>query len=135
MNPWEAFLVAMGSALGAILRQATADGYAAIGMLAFPWDTLTVNALGSLLVGYLAALTAGDGRLPLSPQQRLFVMGGFCGGFTTFSVFSLESLELIQDGAWGLALANMGGTAALCLAMVWIGHGLATHCGNRGSSG
>ncbi|QIT55152.1 fluoride efflux transporter CrcB [Aquisalimonas sp. 2447] len=118
-----AMAVTLGSALGAVLRQATSDAFAIAGA-GFPWDTLTVNVLGSLIIGWLAALTVAECRLPLGENRRLFLMGGVCGGFTTFSVFSLETLALLQAGALPLAMANIAGTLIVCLGAVWVGFAL-----------
>lgn len=110
--------VAAGSALGALARLwVSVLLYSAPG-LAFPWSTLTVNALGSLLIGACAALTAPVGRWPLGLETRLFLMGGFCGGFTTFSFFSLETLLLLGQGNWPLALLYVGLTLLLSLLAV-----------------
>ena len=125
-----AIAVALGSALGAVLRHATSDAFAATGA-GFPWDTLTVNVIGSLVIGWLAALSVPEGRLPLDENRRLFLMGGVCGGFTTFSVFSLETLALLQAGALPLAAANIAGTMVVCLAAVWVGFALASRMNHR----
>lgn len=125
MNARHCLAVALGSALGAVLRQGVSDLHGAFGLLAFPWDTLTVNVIGSLVIGWLAALTSSGGRLPTRPSVRQFLMGGVCGGFTTFSVFSLETLDLLLAGNWAHAAANMGATLILCLTLVWVGHTLA----------
>ena len=85
-------LVALGGALGSMARYwATLAVTAALGPR-YPWGTLGINVLGSFAIALTAAL--GTGRLPLSPETRLFVMVGICGGFTTFSSFSLQSLQL-----------------------------------------
>lgn len=126
-----AIAVALGSAMGAVLRQATSDVFAATGTGFFPWDTLTVNVLGSLVIGWLAALSVPEGRLPLGENRRLFLMGGVCGGFTTFSVFSLETLALLQAGALSLAAVNIAGTLVVCLAAVWVGFALASRMNHR----
>lgn len=123
--------VAAGSAIGAVLRQGVSDLYGAFGVLDFPWDTLMANVMGSLLIGWLAALTAPDGPRPLNSGARLFLMGGVCGGFTTFSVFSLETVALMASGAWGLAAANVTATLALCLLLTWVGYSLAQRMGRR----
>lgn len=124
-------MAAAGSAIGALLRQMVADAYRAVGFFGFPWDTLTVNVLGSLLIGWLAALTMDSGRLPLSPQRRLFLMGGICGGFTTFSVFSLETVALVESGDHAMALANIGTTMLLSLGAVWVGYALGMRMSQR----
>ena len=130
MTRQAALAVALGSALGAVLRQLISDLFTNTGA-AFPWDTLTVNVLGSLVIGWLAALTVPHGRLPLAENRRLFLMGGVCGGFTTFSVFSLETLALLQAGAWAVAAANVAGTLVICLAAVWVGFALGDRMNHR----
>ncbi|MCU0771547.1 MAG: fluoride efflux transporter CrcB [Verrucomicrobia bacterium] len=92
---------------------------------AFPWGTLTVNVLGSLLIGFLAALSLPEGRFLIAPGVRQFLMIGILGGFTTFSSFSLQTLELLRDGEWLMASANILLSVALCLIAVWAGFTLA----------
>lgn len=67
-------------------------------------------------------MTATDGRLFVSATTRQFVMAGLCGGFTTFSSFSLQTLNLMRDDEWLAAGGNIAGSVALCLMAVWIGH-------------
>jgi fluoride exporter len=117
--------VALGSALGSGARFAVHDLSVRIGILGFPWDTLFVNVSGSLLIGLSAAVTVPGGRLPLSATMRQFVMTGFCGGYTTFSLFSLESLMLLERAPW-LGAVNLGVTALACLVAVWCGYRLGT---------
>jgi CrcB protein len=88
----------------------------------FPWGTLIVNVVGSFVIGFFAALTGPDGRLLVSTTARQFVMVGLCGGYTTFSSFSLQTLNLIHDGEWAYASANIMGSLILCLLGVWIGY-------------
>lgn len=118
--------VALGSALGGGLRFTVGDFLARLWMTAFPWPTLFINAAGALLIGLLAALTHHlSGRSALSPPLRLFAMIGFCGGFTTFSLFSLESLELFRSiPAVGILYVVL--TGVVCLIAVWGGHSLGT---------
>ena len=73
----------------------------------FPWGTLVVNVIGCFVIGVVAALAAPEGRLFLTANTRLFLMFGICGGFTTFSSFSLQTLNLMRDGAWLWAGANV----------------------------
>lgn len=114
--------VGLGSALGALARFVCT--VAMVGLLgpAFPWGTLAVNVLGSFVIGLYATLTEPDGRLLASPAQRQFVMAGFCGGFTTFSIFSLETLLLVEAQAFGLAGIHVGASLGLWLIFVWIGY-------------
>ncbi|WP_290652040.1 CrcB family protein [Aquisalimonas sp.] len=116
--------VAVGSALGGGVRFVARDLFELLGTLSFPWDTLFVNITGSLLIGFFATLTEPDGRLMLPTHIRQFVMTGFCGGYTTFSILSLESLALIERSPW-LGGLNLALTALTCLLAVWCGHMLA----------
>jgi CrcB protein len=114
--------VAAGSALGALARYLCSVAAVALLGPAFPWGTLTVNVLGSFLIGLYASLSEPDGRLLASPAQRQFVMAGFCGGFTTFSIFSLETLLLVDRQEFHLAAIYVTVSVALWLASVWIGY-------------
>jgi fluoride exporter len=117
--------IALGSALGGVLR------YWCSGLIArwfgetFPWGTLIVNVAGSLLIGFVATLSAPDGRLLIGSVTRQFIMLGLLGGFTTFSSFSLQTLALAQNGEWLRAATNVVGSVLLCLMGVWLGHALA----------
>lgn len=114
-------LVALGSALGGTLRYWLSGLIAnAVGQ-SFPWGTLVVNVSGSLLIGFFATFTGTDGRVYVPPEWRQFVMVGICGGYTTFSSFSLQTLTLVQDGEWLEAGMNVGLSVALCLLGVWLG--------------
>ena len=114
--------VAIGSALGGMGRY-WCSGIAArtIGET-FPWGTLIVNIIGSFVIGFFGTLTGPDGRMFVGTTARQFVMVGICGGYTTFSSFSLQTLNLMNDGEWLWAGANIGLSAALCLVAVWAGH-------------
>ena len=89
----------------------------------FPWGTMTVNVTGSFLIGVIAALANSEGRL--DPHSRAFitqfVMIGICGGYTTFSSFSLQTLNLLHDRQWIHAGANVILSVLLCLVAVWLG--------------
>ncbi len=116
--------IAFGSALGGAGR------YWCSGVIArhigetFPWGTLIVNVVGSLLIGLLATVTEPDGRLLMSTTARQFFMIGVFGGFTTFSSFSLQVLNLVRDGQWPAASFYIAGSVVLCLVGVWLGHAL-----------
>ncbi|OOG23251.1 chromosome condensation protein CrcB [Thioalkalivibrio denitrificans] len=114
--------VALGSALGAVTRHlVSVVALVSLGP-AFAWGTLSANVLGSWLIGLYAALTEPDGRLMARPATRQFVLGGFCGGFTTFSIFSLETLLLFGEGRSGVALLYVAVSLAAWLVAVWAGH-------------
>src|SRR5207248_1696428 len=91
----------------------------------FPWGTLLVNISGSFAIGFFATLTGPDGRWLVNPTARQFFMIGVCGGYTTFSSFSFQTLNLLEDGEWLYAGANVLLSVLLCLAGVWLGHLLA----------
>jgi CrcB protein len=114
--------VALGGALGSLGRYWIAELFAALGVAAFPWATLLANVTGSFLIGFLATLTGPDGRLLVAPELRQFWMVGVCGGYTTFSSFSLQTLTLAQGGEWGRAGLNVVLSVASCLLAVWLGH-------------
>lgn len=119
------FWVGLGSALGGLARYLLSGLVArAIGET-FPFGTLVVNVLGSFIIGLFAALTGPDGRLLVDPHIRQFVTVGLCGGFTTFSSFSLQTLALAQDGEWAYVALNVVGSVASCLFAVWLGWQLA----------
>ncbi|MBS3651431.1 fluoride efflux transporter CrcB [Pseudaminobacter sp. 19-2017] len=119
-------VVALGSVVGGVLRALASSVSLAIWGPGFPVGTLIVNVVGSLIIGFYATLTGPDGRVFASPRQRLLVMAGFCGGFTTFSTFSLETVMLMQSGELLVAAANVAVSVVTWLAAVWLGHMLAT---------
>jgi fluoride exporter len=123
--------VALGAALGGVLRYWCYGAAVRLGAELFPWGTLFVNVAGSAVIGFFTTMTGVDGRLLVSPEARIFVMAGFCGGFTTFSTFSLETLKLVQDRQWMAASMNVAGSVVLCLAGVWLGHVLAVRLNER----
>jgi len=91
----------------------------------FPLGTLVVNVMGSFAIGFLAALTDPVGPLLVSPRLREFFIIGICGGYTTFSSFSLQTLDLVRDGDWLKASMNTVLSLACCLTAVWLGRVLA----------
>jgi CrcB protein len=117
--------VALGGALGSMARFWMADAVAALTGPAFPWGTLAINIIGSFVIGLFYALSGPGGRVDVSSDARIFVMIGLCGGFTTFSSFSLQTLLLFQDGQVLRAGAYVLGSVALCLLFVWLGSLLA----------
>ncbi|MBI3516401.1 MAG: fluoride efflux transporter CrcB [Proteobacteria bacterium] len=122
-------VVAIGSALGGVLRYACTGLAAAWFGAALPWGTIAINILGSFVIGGFAAATGPNSRGPAPVEVRAFVMVGLCGGYTTFSSFSLQTFELLQRGDLAGAAANVGLSVVLCLAAVWLGHAGATALG------
>lgn len=111
--------VALGGALGSVARFACSE-WAQARWSAFPWGTLLVNVLGSLLIGVLAAMSE-SGRWPMPLVARQFLMIGVLGGFTTFSSFSVQTLMLARSGAAWLAGVNVLASVGLCLLAAWLG--------------
>jgi fluoride exporter len=122
----ETLLIALGGALGTIGRYW-------IGILALPisrelpWGTIIINIVGSFAIGFFGTLTLSNGRYPLPEAARLFFMVGVCGGFTTFSSFSLQTLDLLRGGALGRALLNIALSVVLCVGAVAAGYVVASH--------
>jgi len=118
--------VSLGGAIGSAARFWISGLVAERFGQTFPLGTLIVNVTGSLLIGLFAGITLPDGRLLVSPSFREFVMIGICGGYTTFSSFSLQTLALAQDGEWVRAGANALASFVFCLLAVWLGYFAAT---------
>ena len=116
--------VMLGSAIGGGLRYAIGRWMLALGS-GFPYGTLLINVVGSFVIGYFGTLTLQSGKYAASSNLRLFVMVGFCGGFTTFSSFSLQTFDSMRAGAWGRVVANVVLSVVLCVAAVAAGHLLA----------
>jgi CrcB protein len=114
--------IGIGSALGGVGRFWCSGLAARLIGEAFPWGTLIVNVLGSFIIGLFVTLTGPEGRLLVGSTARQFVTIGLCGGYTTFSSFSIQTLNLMQDGEWLYAGLNVGASVALCLLAVWLGH-------------
>ncbi len=112
--------VAIGGALGSVARFWLTGTVAAYTGLRFPWGTLFINVSGSALIGWVAAVSLPD-RLGWHPDVRVFLMTGFCGGFTTFSAFSLQTVELLQLGEVAAAAAYAVASVVLCVAGAWAG--------------
>jgi len=123
------FLVALGGAIGSVARLWLSVYVATLMGLTFPWGTILINVLGSLIIGFFGTLTGADGRIAVPVNARAFVMVGLCGGFTTFSAFSLQTLDLARDGRLLHAAANIVFSVVLCLTAVTLGHWLATLLG------
>lgn len=118
-------IVAVGGAIGSVAR------FWVGGLITerltgriFPWNTLCVNISGSFIIGILGALTLAEGRVPSTwrPFVVNFLMVGFCGGYTTFSSFSLQTLTLIHDGEWLFATMNVLSSVVACMLGVWLGY-------------
>ena len=115
------FWVTFGGALGAGGRYFVSGVTARYVGEVFPWGTLAVNVIGSFLIGIIFVLTGPDGRLLVAPEYRQFLMTGILGGFTTFSSFSLQTLNLVQDGDWFRAGSNVLLNVVLCICGCWLG--------------
>jgi CrcB protein len=119
MGAWIA--VAVGGAMGSVARFWLASAMTALTGPRFPWGTLLINVLGSFVIGLVAGMTLTPVRVAMNPDIRIFLMTGVCGGFTTFSAFSLQTLELLQNGDVVPAFGYAIGSVVLCL--------IATYCG------
>src|ERR1700676_1431761 len=117
--------VGCGAAIGSLLRFLSGILIVEVMGHSALWATGFVNVVSSFVIGLLAALTAPDGRLLVGPAGRQFVMGGICGGFTTFSAMSLDTLILLLRGDIPLAGLYLVLVVALSLVAAWVGHILA----------
>jgi len=124
MNPFAYIWVALGGALGSVARFWFSGLVARQFGETFPWGTILVNISGSFVIGFLAALTESEGRWFMSPAMRQFFMIGVCGGYTTFSSFSLQTLNLLREREWLYAGGNILISVAFCMVAVWIGYAL-----------
>jgi CrcB protein len=114
--------IALGSAIGGSARYALSGVVANWIGATFPWGTLVVNVTGCVVIGIFNTLTGPDGRFLVPTNIRIFVMVGMCGGYTTFSSFSLESLNLMRNGEWLPAGGYISASVIFCLVGVWLGH-------------
>jgi CrcB protein len=117
-------LIAVGGALGTLARYLISVAAVPFSHT-LPWGTILINVSGSFVIGFFGTLTLSQGRHPLPETARLFIMVGFCGGFTTFSSFSLQTLDLMRYGSLTRALINVAASVVLCVGAVAIGHALA----------
>ncbi len=117
-------IVMIGGALGTLARYAMSVWALPISR-DLPWGTIIINIAGSFLIAFFGTLTLASGKYPVPENLRLFVMVGFCGGYTTFSSFSLQTLDLLRAGAVTRAMVNIGASVVLCLCAVALGHALA----------
>ncbi|AMC13170.1 fluoride efflux transporter CrcB [Liberibacter crescens] len=130
MNFYKNTLLFIGGGIGTLARYG-------LSMLAlpiskdFPINTMIINITGSFIIGLFGTLTLASGKFPVPEDIRLFVMVGLCGGFTTFSSFSLQTLDLIRNGLIIRALVNIGLSVILCLCSVTIGHVTANYLNGR----
>jgi fluoride exporter len=115
--------VAAGAVLGGLARYLAS--LLILPVSGFPLSTLFVNVTGSFIIGFYATLTGPDGRLFATAQQRQFVMTGFCGGYTTFSSFSLDTVRLLRAGMAETALLNIAVSVVTWLLAVWLGYAVA----------
>jgi CrcB protein len=118
--------VGIGSVIGGTLRWLASELLHHWLCAGFPWGTFFANVTGSFLIGFYAALSGPDGRLFASPVQRHFMMTGICGGYTTFSIFSYETVRLLQAENFQLASLNVGLSLIGWFVAVWGGFALAT---------
>lgn len=122
-----ALWIFLGGGLGSVARWWASGLVASQVGETFPWGTLVVNVSGSFLIGFFATLTEPEGRFLAPASLRQFFMFGVCGGYTTFSSFSIQTLHLLEDGQWLRAGANAVLSLVLCLVAVWLGHVLAMY--------
>jgi CrcB protein len=114
--------VALGGAIGSVSRFWLSGLIASRFGDTFPWGTLTINVTGSFVIGIFAALTLPETGGPNRVAIIQFVMIGICGGYTTFSSFSLQTLNLMRDRQWLLAGGNVVLSVVLCMIAVWLGY-------------
>jgi CrcB protein len=112
-------LVAVGGLVGSVCRYWLSGAVQRVAEHAFPSGTFVVNVIGSFVIGLVMTLSLDRGLV--GEDVRILLTTGFCGGFTTMSTFSYETLALLGDGQAVLALGNMGGTFAACVGAVWLG--------------
>lgn len=124
MNTRITLWVGLGSGLGGLARVSVASIVIAVAGEGFPFGVLVANILGSFLIGLIAAWIAPGGLWKLGPAGQQFLLAGFCGGFTTFSFFSFQTMHLLEAGQWALAMLYSASTVIVSLAAVWAGYGL-----------
>lgn len=119
---WNYFWIMVGGAIGTAARFWFSGLVARCIGETFPWGTLLVNVSGSMAIGFFATFSGPEGRFLVGPGVRQFVMVGILGGYTTFSSFSLQTLDLVREGDWLRAGGNAIASMVFCLLAVWIGH-------------
>lgn len=113
--------VALGGALGSVARFWLNNAVAAALGAEFPWGTLLINVIGSFIIGFFGTITVKASRFEVPPEIAIFVMVGICGGFTTFSSFSLQTIQLARAGEWDRAIWYVMASVILCLLFCWLG--------------
>jgi CrcB protein len=113
--------VMAGGAIGSLARWALALGMGRLMGQGFPWGTVLINITGSFVIGWFGGLTGPAGRVAAPEAVRAFVMVGLCGGFTTFSSFSLQTIEMMRAGYTGRAVGNVIASVGLCLVATLLG--------------
>lgn len=116
------FWVAIGGAIGSVARFALGNAMAVAAGTSFPWGTLLINVLGSFVISFFGVLTGMHARFPLPAEARIFVTVGLCGGFTTFSAFSLQTVELARAGHPVRAALYVAASASLCIIACALGY-------------
>ena len=119
-------LIMLGGALGTLFRYLISV-LITTAPHGLPWGTIIINIAGSFIIGFFGTLTLAHGRFPVSENMRLLVMVGICGGFTTFSSFSLQTFDLMRNGHPVRAAINIIGSVVLCICAVALGHAIAAH--------
>ena len=114
--------IALGGALGSVARFALSSFFARRFGDDFPWGTLLVNISGSFVIGVLAALSESGGKSAGAVMLQGFLVVGICGGYTTFSAFSVQTLGLMRSGHMLAAGLNVMLSVFACLVAVWLGH-------------
>ena len=116
--------VALGSALGGVARFWFSNLALQFWGPNFPWGTIIINVSGSFAIGLFAGITGTQERWQVDPRFAQFFMSGLCGGYTTFSAFSLQTLQLARQNQWMWVAANVALSVICCLAAVWLGYRL-----------
>jgi CrcB protein len=117
--------IAVGGALGSIARYYAALAFTALAGTWLPWGTVLVNVTGSFVIGCAGGAAIAGAPASAAPWVRYFVMAGLCGGYTTFSAFSLQTLDLMQAGLPGRALCNVLISVCACVAATALGYAVA----------
>ncbi len=118
--------VAIGGALGSMARFWLANAMAVWTGADFPWGTLLINVIGSFVISFFGMLTGTAARFAVPYEARIFVTVGLCGGFTTFSSFSLQTIDLLRTGQPFRAVLYIAASVILCLAACALGFAAAT---------